>query len=421
MEFKTESAERLKNEWDDSRLAPMVKTIVNDAAQYAHDKWNWDFLITSVHRTAAEDAALHASGIHVDWRAVDVRTNDRTQQEINDVAAYINEKYVYDAARAHLKVCFKEPHGNGVHAHFQVHPHTRLRQNNAAHTSAGTSSTANAGGSAAHQDSAASAASSGLDFRGTALPLDSDGLSEFTDALGVRAAELWAVLMVETRGSGFQPNRRPFILYERHIFSRLTGHRHDAAHSSISSRSPGNYGAGGNHQYERLQAAIALDREAALKSASWGIGQLMGFNAEISGYANVEEMVAAMQVSENEQLRGMVGEIIHNNLHRHLRNHNWAAFARGYNGSNFAINKYDTRLAAAFAKFNNGGLPDLTIRTAQVYLTYLGLNPGVIDGLPGRFTFSALNDFQQRNGLPLSNEIDDGLISQLKEKVSALA
>jgi hypothetical protein len=54
----------------------------------------------------------------------------------------------------------------------------------------------------------------------------------------------------------------------------------------------------------------------------------------------------------------------------------------GYNGSNFAINKYDTRLAAAFAKFNNGGLPDLTIRNAQVYLTYLGLNPGVIDGLP---------------------------------------
>lgn len=418
MKFKTESEDRLKNEWDDSRLAPMVKTIVNDAAQHALEKWNWEFVITSIRRTPAEDAALHASGIHVDWRAVDVRTNDRSQEEIDDVAAYINEKYVYDAARTHLKVCFKEPHGNGVHAHFQVHPHTRLRQNNPAHTSAATSS-ATGTSSGAHAN-AAESASSGLDFRGTALPLDSDGLSEFTDALGVRAAELWAVLMVETRGSGFQSNRRPFILYERHIFSRLTGRRFDAAHPGISSRTPGNYGAGGNHQYERLQAAIALDREAALKSASWGIGQLMGFNAEISGYANVEAMVAAMQVSENEQLRGMVGEIIHNNLDRHLHNHNWAAFARGYNGSNFAINRYDTRLAAAFAKFNNGGLPDLTIRTAQVYLTYLGLNPGVIDGLPGRFTFSALNDFQERNGLPLSNEIDDDLISVLKEKVSEL-
>ncbi len=127
MKFKTESAQRLENEWGNVKLAPMVKSIVIDAAQYAKDNWDWDFVITSIHRTTAEDAALHASGIHIDWRAVDVRTHDQTQQEVDDVANHINGKYGYDPTRPAMKVCFKEPHGNGVHAHYQVHPHTRLK------------------------------------------------------------------------------------------------------------------------------------------------------------------------------------------------------------------------------------------------------------------------------------------------------
>ena len=96
-------AQRLEQEWNDAKLAPMVKSIVNDAAQYAKTKWNWDFVITSIYRTPAEDAALHASGIHVDWRAVDVRTRDETQQAIDDVADYINGKYAYDPARPRSK------------------------------------------------------------------------------------------------------------------------------------------------------------------------------------------------------------------------------------------------------------------------------------------------------------------------------
>ena len=127
MKFKTESEQRLKNEWSDPKLAPMVKEIVNDAAAYAKEKWDWDFLITSIRRTPAEDAALHASGIHVDWRAVDMRTRDQDQEAIDDVAHYVNKKYAYDPTRPHLKVCFKEIHGNAAHAHYQVHPRTRLK------------------------------------------------------------------------------------------------------------------------------------------------------------------------------------------------------------------------------------------------------------------------------------------------------
>lgn len=257
-------------------------------------------------------------------------------------------------------------------------------------------------------------------FRGTALPLDQNGMAEVIDRMQVGAAELWAVLNVETRGCGFLPDRRPVILFERHIFSRETGRKFDATHPDVSTPSAGGYGAGGAAQYERLHRAMALDRRAALRSASWGIGQLMGFNAEIAGYADVEGMVAAMAVSESGQLLGMSGEITHNGLDRALRAHDWAAFARGYNGPEYARNRYDTRLAAAYRKYSLGPLPDLMIRGAQIYLRYLGYDPGPVDGVIGRFTRSAFGEFQERHGLPVASEIDEEQLAVLKREVEQL-
>jgi len=257
-------------------------------------------------------------------------------------------------------------------------------------------------------------------FRGTALPLDTDGLRHVLDILAVKAPELWAVLTVETRGCGFLSDRRPAILFERHIFSRETNHKFDALNSGISNPHAGGYGASGAHQYERLDAALAMDRRAALRSTSWGIGQLMGFNAEIAGYRDVETMVADMQVSENQQLLGMAGEISHNKLDRALRNHDWPMFARGYNGPAYARNSYDKRLSDVYQKYASGSLPDLTIRSAQIYLTFLGYHPGPVDGIMGRFTRSALNSFQSEYNLPLDDQVDDDLLAHLSNAVSKL-
>ena len=257
-------------------------------------------------------------------------------------------------------------------------------------------------------------------FRGTALPLDQEGMAEVIDRMQVRAAELWAVLNVETRGCGFLPDRRPLILFERHVFSRETNRQFDTSHPDISNRTAGGYGAGGAAQYERLQRALALDRKAALRSTSWGIGQVMGFNAKIAGYADVEEMVTAMTVSESQQLLGMAGEITHNKLDRALRAHDWSAFARGYNGPKYAKNSYDTRLAAAHQKYTLGPLPDLVVRAAQIYLSYLGYHPGPVDGVMGRFTRSALNEFQEQHGLPITNDIDEEQLLPLAQEAGKL-
>lgn len=120
-------SERVEREWNNERLSSKVREIVTEASEYAEERWGWNFTITSIYRTPAEDAALHASGIHVDWRAVDVRTRGQRQEVIDDVTRHINRKWVYDPSRPHLKVCFAEPHGTGPHGHYQVHPRTKRR------------------------------------------------------------------------------------------------------------------------------------------------------------------------------------------------------------------------------------------------------------------------------------------------------
>jgi N-acetylmuramidase len=250
-----------------------------------------------------------------------------------------------------------------------------------------------------------------LPFRGNALALSSDGLSAIATKLGVFVPEIWTVLAVETSGCGYLADGRPQILFERHVFHRLTNGKFDDG--QISDPSPGGYGPRGANQYDRLAAAIANDRLAALQSASWGIGQVMGFNFRAAGFTNVEDMIAAMSQSEDQQLLAMASFLIATGLHRPLQAHDWASFARGYNGPNYAINRYDIRLNGEFQKYSAGPLPDLNVRATQLYLTYLGFHPGPIDGVAGEHTLSALADFRVQRGLGSSTVIDDLGVSEL--------
>jgi hypothetical protein len=224
---------------------------------------------------------------------------------------------------------------------------------------------------------------------------------------------LWAVLSVETSGCGFLPDRRPKILFERHIFSRLTNAKYNADDPNISNQTQGGYGAGGSHQYVRLEAAMAFDADAALKSASWGLAQIMGENHAAAGFETVREMVDAMVASEDSQLRAMAHFVAASGMASALKKHDWARFARLYNGPHYAANNYDGLLQHFHAKFSDGPTPDLKVRAAQVYLTYGGFSPGAIDGVVGRSTTAAIKSFQKAAGLPQSGIVDDQLLQQL--------
>jgi len=249
-------------------------------------------------------------------------------------------------------------------------------------------------------------------FVGKSLALTTDGVSESSGSLGVDVATLWSVLAVETSGCGFLPDRRPQILFERHLFHRLTAGRFDDG--DISDPTPGGYGAQGAHQYDRLARAMAKDQRAALQSASWGLGQVLGTNFAPAGFTSVEAMVQAMVDSEDAQLRAVASFIDATDLAEPLQAQDWAGFAAGYNGPAFAKNHYDVQLGAEFLKFSAGALPDLTVRAAQLYLTYRGFHPGPVDGVLGNLTRSALREFQKQHGLALTGAADAQTLEALQ-------
>lgn len=257
-----------------------------------------------------------------------------------------------------------------------------------------------------------------MEFQGNAEAISSAGLATMAGNLGVPIAEIWTVLAVETSGCGYLADRRPQILFERHIFHRRTKGKYDDG--DISDPIPGGYGPRGVAQYERLARAITKDRDAALQSTSWGIGQIMGMNYTLAGFQNAEDMVAAMSKSEDQQLAAMTAFLVGTRLRAALQAHDWISFARGYNGPNYAINHYDLRLNAEYQKYSTGVLPDLNVRAAQLYLTYLGFHPGGIDGIAGQHTLSALAEFQANNHLQSTSIIDDSCVADLRQAVMSI-
>lgn len=251
------------------------------------------------------------------------------------------------------------------------------------------------------------------DFAGPGTPLSPTGASNFATLTGSSAADMWSVLSVETSGCGFLPDRRPKILFERHKFHALTGGIYDVSHPDISAPSAGGYGPGGANQYNRLQEALALDREAALKSASWGLGQIMGLNFAQAGYPDIETMVQSMVQAEDNQLAAMAQFLLSNSLAAPLAANDWTAFALGYNGPNYAANNYDGLLAQFHTRFTQGPDPDLRIRAAQMFLTYKGYVPRGIDGILGPGTRDALQAFQTAQGLPPTGDLDDATFTAL--------
>src|SRR5204863_9082982 len=133
---------------------------------------------------------------------------------------------------------------------------------------------------------------------------------------------------VETSGCGYLPDRRPKILFERHVFSRLTEHRYD------------------------------------------GLIDL-------------------------------------------LKSHNWAEFARRYNGPNYAANNYDGLLGHFYERCADGPPRDLTTRAVQILLMYRGFPPGAIDGVAGAATRRAILEFQGSTGSGKSGVVDHQLLRTL--------
>lgn len=180
------------------------------------------------------------------------------------------------------------------------------------------------------------------------------------EQLDCQVAVIRAVAEVESPGSGFLPDGRCKVLFEGHIFFRETKGRYAETHPTLCFKkwTRAHYAKGksaderGAREIGRLAQAMVLDRIAALKSASYGGFQIMGFNHRKCMYPSVEMLYLAMQKDAASHLDAFCHLIKSFGLAGALRRREWAVFAKRYNGPAYRENDYDGKMARAYKKFS---------------------------------------------------------------------
>ncbi len=175
---------------------------------------------------------------------------------------------------------------------------------------------------------------------------------------GISVNVIKAFATVESGGRfGFGPAKLPIIAFEGHQFRKYTKHIYDQAHPLLSY--PYKKKAGPQWQvnnkdqvkaWETMATAFALDQEAALLSASWGMFQIMGFNYGSCGFKTVFEFVAALKVNTGNQLKAYLSLCSKNTtLLSAMKSKDFTTMARAYNGDDFG--NYDVLMKQAYEAY----------------------------------------------------------------------
>jgi LysM repeat protein len=188
--------------------------------------------------------------------------------------------------------------------------------------------------------------------------------------LGCEINVIKAIDMIESGGrSGYDSKSRPLILFERHIFSKRSGHYYDKTNPDLSSKisykpkkkgcqvskselETNYYSGSSDENYMRLAKAYTLDKNAALQACSWGRFQILGDNFKSCSYPSVVAFVAAQVKNEIGQLQAFIEYIKTNKMQKYLKEKNWGKIAEGYNGKNYRKFNYDKRIKRAYEKLS---------------------------------------------------------------------
>jgi hypothetical protein len=145
----------------------------------------------------------------------------------------------------------------------------------------------------------------------------------------------------------------PKLLFEPHRFYKLTKGVFSGNHPKISYAVWGwqPYPHKMEDRYEQLLEAVGCDVYAGFAAASYGKFQIMGENHEACGYDTPWKFAFAQAFDEKTQLKAFESFIRRAGLLRSLQVGNWVECAKRYNGTAYAKNRYDVRLAQAARKF----------------------------------------------------------------------
>jgi hypothetical protein len=200
-----------------------------------------------------------------------------------------------------------------------------------------------------------------MQYDGTELKLQPGDLASAMGLIGCTEAHGRTIIEVETAGKGFDTLKHVAFLFEPHIFYKNCPK--DDLQEAISQglayphwKGPGSYPKTPALRWAQFQKAVALDESAAISSASWGLGQIMGSEYEEAGYTSPQEMLVAFFRSEKDQVLAMVNLIKHRGLDKALRRFPdmdaCRTFAKSYNGAAYEKNNYHVKLHDAYVRWD---------------------------------------------------------------------
>lgn len=257
---------------------------------------------------------------------------------------------------------------------------------------------------------------------------------------GIEPAALLAICHVESGGKVFAKvggRLEPMIRFEGHYFDRrLSGTKRRRARAEGLAAAKAGAVANPRTQAGRwalLRRAEAIDRQAARESISWGLGQVMGAHWAWLGYSTVDALVEEARSGAGGQVRLMVRYIRKAGLMAAIKAHDWARFARGYNGPAYRKYRYDTKIAAAYKRYlktmktrpktgeerrDDGalrrGAKGAGVADLQRNLAALGF-PLAVDGDFGPATEDAVRRFQSRHQLAATGVADKATLGAIGE------
>lgn len=270
-----------------------------------------------------------------------------------------------------------------------------------------------------------------MKFVGTGKRLQSGDIGHAAKDNGIETAVLLAFIEVEAAGRGFDNLNRPKMLFEPHIFYRQLQPvlRKIAVRDGLAYKNwkPGNYPV---ESYSRLVLAKNMSENAAFRSASYGLGQIMGFNCLDAGFTTAKQMFENAKLGEREQLAQLLTLLKNWNMLPLLRGkdftnpENWRPVAKRYNGSAYARHGYHEKMANAYMKHKGkqyyfpitsaqrgllaSGAKGEQVRNLQADLATLGYEfPSGIDGRYGLETASNVMLYQKRRGLLVDGKAGD--------------
>jgi N-acetylmuramidase/Putative peptidoglycan binding domain len=255
-------------------------------------------------------------------------------------------------------------------------------------------------------------------------------IAKLAQEIGVEPAALLAVAEAESGGKAFaniDGKPMPLIRWEGHYFYRLIPKslQKTAVEAGLANHAVGGVVNPGSQQgrYDLLKRARQLNDEAALSSCSWGLGQVMGAHWSWLEYKSAQALVDDACSGIVGQVRLMAKFIDKSKLADELKQRDWAAFARQYNGPSYIRFKYNTKMATAYSKYKSAGAPAAAakdddgptilrmgvsgadVSLMQEKLRKIGYNV-TVDGDFGPATKRAVMNFQSDYGLPNDGVVD---------------